>query len=171
MRAAAGAVTVLLAALVQVTVVPLFPLGGAVADAALLTLAGVALFMGPHAAMIALPALCLFLGFASDRSPGLLLIAYLPLLPLAGAVEEARLPANRFVRLLLAVVVAGVWARVVLSGSAFVQGAAFAPGPLLTDVVIPGLVLDAILLSLLYLPPRLAGWSPESLTLRRMGRY
>ena len=171
MKVAAGLTAVLVAALAQVAVAPLFPVGGAVANGALIVLAGVALVLGPLAAMVALPLLCVFQGFASDRSPGLLLIAYLPLLPVATLVEEARLPGNRFIRMLTAVAVVGAWARLVLAGAAFIQGAAFTPGALVRELVIPGLFLDIGLFALAYLPPRAVGWTPQRLTLRRAGRY
>ena len=171
MTAVAVVVGLLLAALMQVTLAPLFPLDGAVADVVLLALAMLAMTAGPRAAMAALPALCLAASFTSDRSPGLLIIGYLPLLPLATVLEEAALPMNRFLRLLTAVVITGLWARLVLAGGAFAQGADFAPAALIRDILIPGVALDGLLLSLLYLPSRLMGWTPQSLTLRRTGWF
>jgi len=163
MTIVAAVVGLVLAALMQVTLAPLFPLDGAVAM--------VAMTAGPRAAMVALPALCLAASFTSDRSPGLLIIGYLPFLPLATVLEEAALPVNRFLRVLAALVITGLWARLVLAGGAFAQGADFAPAALIRDILIPGVAVDGLLLSLLYLPPRLMGWAPQPLTLRRTGWF
>ena len=89
------------AALAEVTVAPLFPISAAVPDIPLVTLVVVTAYAGPYAAMLGIPFVAICLGFASDRSPGVLLIAYLPLLPLAAILEESSLPLNRFARTLI----------------------------------------------------------------------
>ena len=63
MREGAVGLLLLLAALLQVTAAPLFPLSGAVVDFALLSLTLIAVFLGPRWAMVCLPLLALLLGF------------------------------------------------------------------------------------------------------------
>ena len=70
-------------------------------------------FGGPRAAMVAVPVVALSFAFASNRSAALVLLAYLPLLPLAFVLEEGGLPLNRFAQTLVAGVATGLWARLV----------------------------------------------------------
>ncbi len=153
----------------QVTVAPLFPLDAAVADLGLLVIVFTALLAGPKATMWTVPLIALFLGFSTSRAPGLLLLAYLPFLPLAYGLGETGMPLNRYLRTLLAALATGLWARGLLGTAAFVQGAQFAPGDLIGAILLPGLVLDALLVTLLYIPCRLAGRTGRSLSLRRTG--
>jgi hypothetical protein len=164
----AGAVF-FVAALAQVTVAPLFPLEGAVVDLGLVALLGVALAAGPRPAMVALPVLAICLGFAGTHSPGLVLLLYLPLLPLAFLLEQAPVPLGNYLRLGIAMVATGLWSRAVVSGVAFTQGADVPPVDLVVDVLIPGLIFDVVFFTLLYVPLRLLGRSGRSMTLRRTG--
>lgn len=154
----------------QVTIGSLFPLRGAVVDFGLLTVVLLALTAGPRAAMLAVPFCALTVGFASDRSPGLLVLAYLPVLPLGVFIEEARLPLPRYLQLCGLVVLCGAWARGMLAASAILQGADFATVPLLRDLFAPGLALDVVAFTAMYLPIRMIGRGAESFTLRQ-GRY
>ena len=151
------------------TVAPLFPLEAAVADLGLLALVLIALLAGPQPAMAAVPLLALLLGFTTGRSPGLLILCYLPFLPLAYALAEAQLPLNSFLRVFIAAMASGMWARGLLGAATFLQGAAFAPGDLVAAIIIPGLALDALLVALLYVPCRVAGRTGGSMSLRRTG--
>lgn len=169
MKAVLAALLVVLAALVQVTVAPLFPLRGAVADAGLVTLLALAAAMGPRVALWAVPLFALTLSWVTDRSPGLLLLAYLPLLPLAYFLEGVRLPMGRLSRALAAGAATGLWARGLLAGGAMAQGASFALSQLVTTVLVPGLAFDLVLVAGLYLFLRLAGREPRSLSLARTG--
>ncbi len=162
-------VAVLFAAVAQVTIAPLFPIDAAIAELPLLTLAVIALLSGPRNAMVAMPLAAIFTGFTTDRAPGLLLIGYVPLLPLAFLLEQAELPLGRFPRALGAVLACGVWLRAILGLSAMSQGAPFAVAPLVRDIILPGMVFDAVLLGIAYLPLKLTGWSPRSVSLRRAG--
>lgn len=157
------------AALAQVTIAPFFPLDAAVADVGLLALVLLSLAAGPKSTMVALPLMALLTGFTTDRSPGLLIFCYLPYLPLAYAFNQVQLPLPRFVRVAAATLTTGMWARGLLGGLAFLQGAPFAPGDLIAAIIIPGLALDALLVALLYVPCRLAGRTGGSLSLRRTG--
>lgn len=157
------------AALFQVSVAPLFPVGGAIADVTLLALFALAFTAGPRRTMIAMPLLALFVAFTSNRAPGLLIVAYLPLLPLAYLFEGGHLPLSRYLRILAAILLAGLWARTVLSTGAFIEGAPFAPGALIGDVLVPGLLLDAVFATMVYLPFRALGWTNRPLTLQRTG--
>ncbi len=159
--------SVVAAALFQVSVAPLFPISGAIVDVALLTLFALAFTAGPRRAMIAMPFLALLVAFTSNRAPGLLIVAYLPLLPLAYLFEGGHLPLSRYVRILAAVLLAGLWARLVLSTGALLEGAAFQPGALVMDVLLPGLLLDAVFGTLVYVPFRVVGWTNRPLTLQR----
>ena len=157
------------AALAQVTIAPLFPLDAAVADVGLLALVLLSLLAGPKSAMVGLPLLALLTGFTSDRSPGLLILCYLPYLPVAYAFSQAQVPLPRFARIAVAALATGAWARALLGIVTFLQGAPFAPGELFAAIIIPGLALDALLVALLYVPCRLAGRTGGSLSLRRTG--
>jgi hypothetical protein len=169
MRTLGAAIVALLAALMQVTVSPLFPLGGAVADLGLIAVAFLAIAGGGRAAMLGVPLVALFLGFASNHSPALLLVAYVPLLPLAFLLEQSKMRVGPYIRVGAAVLITGAWARVVLATSAFVAGAEFAPGPLIADIVIPGIAFDAAFFSLCYGALRLARRTAPSLGLERRG--
>ncbi|MGI8926741.1 MAG: hypothetical protein ACR2HN_08880 [Tepidiformaceae bacterium] len=170
MKAVAVVVVLVFAALAQVTVASLFPWRGALPDLALMALVLFAAFRGPVPVMAGLPILALSLGFVSGRAPSLLLLAYLPLLPLAYALEEAAVPLNRYVRLLIAGCGTGAWARLVLALGVIAQGAPFDFSVLITDLIVPGLFLDAALLTVSYLPLRAVGCEPQGLALRG-GRY
>ena len=153
-------------ALAQVTVAPLFPLSGAVPELGLLVLLLLGLFMGPGPVMIGLPALAILQGFASDRAPALLVIAYLPLLPFAAALEDWRVPLWEYPRAVIAVVAAGVWLRGVLAFASIAQGAEPSIGPLILDVLFPGAFLDLALLTVAYVPLRFLGWGGQRLSLQ-----
>jgi len=162
-------ILLLLASLAQLTVAPLFPISGAQADIPLVTMAVLAVYAGPATVMLGMPLVALFLGFGSSRAPGLLIIGYLPLLPLGLAFEEWQLPLNRFVRTILAGAITGLWLRTVLAMGAMVSGAPLAIGPLIGQVLLPGVFFDLALLTLAYLPFRFVGWSGHPMSLRREG--
>ena len=167
MRAAGVSLLVVVTALAQVTVAPLFPVSAAVPDYALVVLVILTVFAGPTTVMVALPLMALFLGFASDRSPGLLVMAYLPLLPLALYVEDLRVPLNRYAQMAVAGVATGAWARLLLALGAIAGGADLSFGAIVGQLVIPGLFLDFALLTLVYAPFRLLGWSGRGMSLQR----
>ena len=169
MKAAMVIVVAGFVAIAQVTIAPLFPLDAAVADFGLAGIALILLVAGPRAAMAGLPLIALLLGFTTNHSPGLLIIAYLPLLPLRVFLSDAQVPLTRYLHTFLAVGATGLWARGVLASAAFLQGAAFAPGDLISAILLPGLVLDMLFLTVLYIPCRLAGVTGRSLSLRRTG--
>ncbi|MCC7364343.1 MAG: hypothetical protein IT303_08205 [Dehalococcoidia bacterium] len=169
MRGPVVALLVVFAALLQVTVAPLFPVRGAVPDFVLMSLVGIAAYAGARPAMVAMPLAALFTSFTSDRAPGLLIIAYLPLLPLAFVLAEANLPLSRFVQTMIAGVATGLWARLMLSLAAFAQGAAFGVGDLVFIVILPGMLLDFMLVAMAYLPFRLIGWNAQPVGLQRGG--
>ena len=153
----------------QVTVAPLFPISGAVPDFALVLLVTLAVFSGPTSAMLAIPVTAIFVGFASDRAPGLLIIAYLPLLPLGLLLQEWRIPLNQYLRVIAGGGATGMWIRGVLAIAAVLQGANIAVGPLIFQVLLPGLFLDLALLTIAYVPFRLIGWSGRGMNLQRGG--
>ena len=171
MKALMVILLLLLACLAQVTVAPLFPISGAQADLPLITMAVLAVYAGPTTVMFGLPLAALFLGFGSSREPGLLVLGYLPLLPLGLVLEEWRVPLNRYARTLVAGGVTGLWLRSVLAAGAMVSGAPLAIGALIGQVLIPGLIFDLALLTLAYVPFRFVGWSGRSLSLRREGYW
>ena len=156
-----------MAAVLQVTVSPLFPVRGAILDAGLVTIFLVAMLAGPRAAMFAVPVVAILVSFGTDRAPGVLLIAYLPMLPAATMVDEASLPLSRYFRLLAVFVSAGLWARVVLSAAAMADGAGLQVASMVTDVLLPGMLIDALVFSALWIPLRLTKVSERDLTLRR----
>jgi hypothetical protein len=168
-KATAIAAFLVLTALAQVTVAPLFPVAGAVADLPLVALLILTMYAGPTSVMLGLPFVAICAGFASDRAPGLLLFGYLPLLPLAVGIEGLAVPLGKYVRLLLVGVATGLWLRGVLALSSVAQGADPAFGALIGEVLIPGAFLDIALLTVAYVPFRLIGWSGRGMTLQQGG--
>ena len=164
------AVVLLLAALAQVAVAPLFPLGSTSADFALIALLLVAIYGGPFAAMAGLPPLVLFLGFSSDVEFEWLLLSYLPILPVAYWLEtRSTVPLSPYAQTLLTGVLVGAWARALLAAVAMTAGAHVAIGTLITAIVLPGMLLDASFLTLAYFAGRLVGWRVRPMTLQRAG--
>lgn len=164
MKTAAIFVTLLLLAYVQVTAVPFFMVAAAQVDLLLVSLALLMVYQGRKTAMICLPVIAVLLGFVSDRSPAVLVLALLPLLPLAYWFEEGGPPVSRYVQTMIAVGATSIWARVLLATTTFAQGAQVDITALALQVVLPGLVLDLTLLSLAYLAFRLLGCEPRSLS-------
>ncbi len=171
MKAVAIGVAALLASIAQVTVAPLFPVAGATPEFVLLLLVLIAAFSGPSPVMVLTPIAAVAVGFLSDRAPGLLLVAYLPLLPLGFAIEESAVPVNHYLRTLAMMVMTGLWARGLLALGAIAGGAEPAFGMLVSDVLVPGFILDAVLLSVVYIPMWLAGWSGQGMRLQRSRYY
>ncbi len=171
MKQAAIAAGILFVCLLQVTAAPLFPLGAAVADLVLVGLTLLTVFRGPKTGLWAIPTAAIVVGLASDRSPGLLLIAYLPLLPLANYLENAGAPLNRYVQTAIAFGSTSVWARSVMALGAVIQGGELAPQAVILRLLLPGVFFDLALLSLAYLGFRLLGWEPRSTSLQRAGFF
>lgn len=170
MKGAASVLAAIVAAMAQVTVAPLFPLSAAVPDFVLLVLVVVAAFGSPRRAMVCVPLAAIAYGFLSDRSPALLLMAYLPLLPLGLYLEEAQIPLNHYARTLAATLLTGLWMRGLLMLGPLLGGADASFGAVAGQVLIPGLFLDFALLSVVYVPLRLIGWSGQGMSLQR-GTY
>lgn len=164
MKALAVLIAIILVCAAQVTIAPLFPLFSAEASFLLVTLAILLVFAGSTTALVATPLMALFLGFASDRSPALLLLTLLPLPPLAYWLSESQLPMTRGVQLFVVVAVVGAWARCLLALSAVLQGADAEIGTLIVRFVIPGIFIDGLFLLLAYVPCRLLGLEPRSLS-------
>lgn len=159
------------AAMLQVGVAPYFPLSAATADVAIVALALLAAFAGPRTVMVSLPFLALFVSFLTDRSAALLLLGYTPLLPLAIALERVPFPFTQFGRLAIATVGSGLCVRFLLSAAAIAGDAELVFTPVIVNVLLPGVVLDLVLVTVAYLPFRLAGWEFHSLALARGRRY
>ena len=171
MKGIAAFLATIVAAMMQVTVAPLFPISAAVPEFVLLTLVIVAAFGNPRRAMVCVPVGALAYGFLSDRSPALLLLAYLPLLPLGLYLEEARVPLNHYARTLIATLATGLWIRTLLMLGTVVGGADATVGAAVGQVLLPGLFLDFALLSVVYVPLRLIGWSGQGMSLHRGSYY
>jgi cell shape-determining protein MreD len=167
MKVAIGGAALVLLVLTQVAVAPLFPLRAAIPDLILVGVMVIALYWSPRPAMVAVPVVAVLFSFASDRAPGLVLLAYLPLLPAAYVLEQARLPINRYTQAAVATVVGGMAARLILAIGPMTQGAEFTFGVITKDLLLPGTVLDWSLLTLAYLPLRLAGLEASRMTLYR----
>lgn len=161
----AATLLVVVAAVAQVAVAPLYPLGAAVAEMGVVAILLIAAWCGPRAAMVAVPALAVCVAFAAGRQPALFLLAYLPLLPAAALLQELRAPGATSLQLSVLAVVGGAWARLVFVASALFQGADVPGAMVVTDLLLPGMVLDAGLFLLCYLPVRLLGLQPATLVL------
>lgn len=171
MKMTAAVLLTVFAAMCQVTVAPLFPVGAVVFDFVLLTLILIAAFSSPQRAMLCVPIAALAYGFLSNREPGLLVLAYLPLLPLGFYLEEIPVPLNHYARTAGALLVTGAWARLLMVLGAVVGGADASLGILVRDILVPGLIVDFALLSVVYAPLRLLGWSGQGMALSRGGYY
>ena len=57
----------------------------------------------------------------------------------------------------------------ILAGAAMTSGASPAFGPIFSDILLPGAVLDAVVLSVVYGTCRWIGWPTRSLDLERAG--
>lgn len=167
MRGFSAVATVVFACICQVTIAPLFPVSATAFDFVLIALVLVAAFGNPRRAMVAVPVAAVALSFLSGRSAGLLLLAYLPLLPLGLFLEGASVPLNHFARALVATLATGAWARVLLVLGAMVGGAEGNLGIVVREILLPGLFLDFALLSVAYVPMRLIGWSGQGMSLQR----
>jgi len=155
----------------QVSVAPLFPLGAAIPDIVLVLLVAVTFFGGPRAAMAAIPFAALFLGFQSGREPGLLLLGYLPLLPLSAWLAAVRIPLTGAGRFVAAGAATGVTVRGVLTIGAIINGASASATTIVFHLILPGLFLDVALLATVYTACRLVRWGPLDLTLQRRATY
>lgn len=164
------AVAVVLVALLQVTAAPLFPVLSAQADLVLVALALTLVFAGPQAAMVATPLFALTWGFSSDRSPALLLLALLPLLPAALWVHRTTPLLGRFAQTAMALALTGAWTRLVLALGAMLGGADAAVATLALRIVLPGVILDFLVFALAYGAFRLAGLEERDIELAQ-GRY
>ena len=170
MRAALIAFALLLTALAQVTVAPLFPVSGAVVELPLIVLLLLAVFVGPTAVMFGLPVLALCLSFAANIEFEWLLLASLPILPIASWLERPwALLLNRYMQTLSIALAVGIWARALLATVAMASGADLAIALVVTDVILPGMLLDGALLSFAYLACRSVGWEARSMELQRAG--
>jgi len=170
MRVLLTVVLLLVTALAQVAIAPLFPLVGAVVELPVVVLLLLAVFAGPHAVMIGLPILVLFLGFSTNVPFEWLVLAYLPLLPCAAWIQQQRaIPQAPYALVLFMVVGAGIWARAVFAVVAMTSGAGLAVGPVVTDILLTGAVLDAAVVSVVYGLCRWVGWPVRSLDLEQAG--
>ena len=158
-------------AILQLSLAPLFPLSIAQADLGLVFVAWITLFRGPRTAMWVAPVLAVMTGLLSDRSPGLFMLAYLPIVPLIAFLRprDTNMIFGGYWRALGAVVVVGVWGRVILALAAIAQGAEPAVGVLIGSIIAPGIFLDGALLTLAFAPARLVGWDVASMALTRGG--
>ncbi len=164
-----GAIAVVLIAAIQVAVVPLFPISGSEADVGLIAILAIAMIAGPRPAMLATPALALAIGLSSSRSPGLMLVAYAAVLPLAAFLEDLPYPLGRLSRLLAVAVIAGLWGRFLLGFAAISAGSEFAINDLLLQVLIPGVVFDALLFLAMYVAFQIAGIGNRRFSMQRAG--
>jgi hypothetical protein len=159
-----------LAAMAQVTIAPLFPVGSANFDFVLISLGAVMAFRGPRSLLVGMPFAAICLAFATNRAPGLMVLAYLPMLPAALWLAESGPPMTRSMQVFSATVVTGMFSRALLGMGAISGGAEPAMGTLLLGIVLPGVFLDLALLSLAYFPSRLLGLETGEITLQP-GRY
>lgn len=159
-----------LTAVAQVSVAPLFTASAATFDFALSAIALLMVFGGPRMAMAAVPLAAIFLGFLSDRSPGLLLVAYLPLIPAAAVLADLDVPLNSYARLVAVALGTGLFARTLLAVAAAAHGAEFPLAVVTFDLLLPGALLDFTIITILYFPFRFVGWEPRSMALQR-GRF
>ncbi|OAI39087.1 hypothetical protein AYO38_08275 [bacterium SCGC AG-212-C10] len=159
----------LVAAVMQVAFAPYFPIGGATFDVPLIALVLILRLRGPRTTMVALPVLAVWTAFLLNRSAALMLIGYLPLLPLAFWLDESGPPVGAILRTLAVTVVTGGWARFVLSLGVIGAGADPALSVLVWKVLLPGFFLDLALLVVAYVPLRFIGWEARSTRLQRGG--
>jgi len=150
-RALALAAATIIVAVCQASAAPLFSVAAATPTVVLVFLGLVALYRGETTAMVITPAVAVAEAWTRGLSPGLLLVAYVPLVPLLGAFDPRGLPLlGPGGRLLGAVAVTGAWARVLAAGSVVLAGASFAPGDIVGRLLLPGILLDLALAGTVY---------------------
>jgi hypothetical protein len=106
------------------------------------------------------------------KSPGrrgLVLLGYLPLLPLLVVFESANLPLGNYARTAGAVLITGLTPRCVFAAGALVDGAQFDLGVLVFQLLLPGVFVDLALLTVVYVPQRALRWRQADMQLTRGG--
>lgn len=161
---------VLVTVLAQVAIAPFFPVLGTIVHFPVVMLLLLAIFAGPHAVMFAFPVLVLFLGFSTNVEFEWLALAYLPLLPCAAWIQgEHRIPQTPYALVLVMTVAAAVWIRGIFVLVAVGSGADATVGEVFVEILLPGVMLDGVILSLAYGLCRWIGWPTRSLELERVG--
>ncbi len=151
MKLAATMLLLPLAAAVQSSAAPLFALSAATPAFALLVLGLLTIFRGQTTAMVATPVLAVAEAWARGVEPGLLLLAYFPLVPLVDVLRERTLSVSGpGLGLLLAVLLTGVWARSVIAVAAIVDGSSASALDVIALLVLPGFVLDLVITLITY---------------------
>lgn len=171
MKSALTFAGLLLTAILQTSVAPLFPFSLAQADFALLFVAWIMFFRGPHTSMWVVPTLAVLLGFMTNHSPALFLLGFMPVVILASVlrVDGTNLLLGKYWRAAGIVVATGTWTRSLFALIAIVQGADPSIGVLIGSIIIPGIFLDWALLTLAFVPSRLIGLDVANTALSRGG--
>ena len=171
MKTAIIVALLLVATSAQLSVSPLFPIGAAVPDIVLIVLVTVTFFAGPQAGMLAIPFAALSLGLQSGREPGLLLIGYLPLLPITVWLAGIPVPLTGLGRFVIAGAGTGVLCRIVLMLGSMFHGATASVTTVIFQLITPGAILDVTLLCMAYAVCRSIRWEPREMTLQRRVTY
>jgi hypothetical protein len=151
MKGIAVVVAVLVIPVAQYSVVPYFDVSGTVVDLMLITLALLVAFTSVGAMLAAIPAMAILAGLISDSSIVVLVLGYLPLLPLAYTFEtELPYDLPTFARLAIAVALTSVWVRLLGAAMLLIEGASFGPAELLTASILPGFLLDTVAFLIVY---------------------
>lgn len=143
MRALTASAGVLFVAAAQVTVAPLFPVAGTVAELPLVAASVFAWLHGVRSLLLALPALAVLTALLAGRDPGLILIAFAGAFPALAVALELRWPLGRWVGALVGLAASGLWCRAILIAAAAFDGARGDPTALVGRVLAPGAAADA----------------------------
>ena len=119
--------------------------------------------------MVLTPLVALFTALSGNRAPGLLLIGYAAIIPIGYVLDRYGMPPGHYPRILATAILSGLWIRLVLSLGAMASGAELAVLELLRSVLIPGVLIDAVLITLAYGALRLFGYGRMTFGLQRQG--
>jgi len=161
----------------QLSVAPLFPLSGAAPDLGLILFAALSWRLGVASLLPAVPAYAAFFALLAGRSPLLSFVAYAgaasAFLLAARPVPGSRRPAERVggAAALAALALAGLWSRATFAVGSILAGASAGPWTLLSELLLPGALLDLAFYFFLVLLPGLVGWLLRGIARRGSRTY
>lgn len=149
------AVMVVLVAVGQAAASPLFTAADAAPAFGVVFLALLTVYRGTRVGMVMTPLLAIAEAWLRGLEPGILLLAYAPVVPLAASVTGTAWPLlGPGLRLTGAVVAAGAWARLLGAAIVVLGGASTDVSTFVFALIVPGALVDALLTLAVYLPLR-----------------
>ncbi len=152
---------VLFIAVGQTAAAPLFTAANAAPAFGVVFLAVLTVFKGSRTGMIATPVLAIAEAWLRGLEPGVLLVAYAPVVPLADLASRGGRPLfGPGVRLTGAVLLAGAWARSTALLVVVLGGASVGVSAVVFQLLVPGALIDMLLVAAVYVPLRVGIGEP-----------